>query len=707
MSSLEDSFLKERIQNYISATSVEYVLLLSGKWGCGKTYLIQEIINANENKTNGVPNKNSTHLLKISKCVLFPICAVLKLARFLFLYIILLAIFLILSFFWDGFLDWFKIIETSLFRENTRIRYLSLNGVSSIDELKVLIYLSATTQKAETRLQLLNTFVLALSHIPCLSLIPRAYIQALSSMYGHGIKTPIILDDTERCKIDGVDFFGFLRAYQDEFKMPIILIGNEEKFEKTFGLSFKDYSEIKEKIIGCTLVKHATTNEAISFFIQNLKLDEKIKPLIIESWTTVFNSMRENEDEEAQTYENLRAFKISMQNIVEYYEHLDIKIKQHTEFTLLFLKVSLALQYAVQLGRFTIRNWDTCNPNEKQMSLNEDCRDTRVQEFLKTYGLYSFALAQQYPIFTLDMWKKLLFGEYVDWKEMNKFILLNREEFKDEHRQSFEKLFSFQTKTKAENEAALMELEADLENNRITNLGDIFAAFSIRTAILKTQAFVLKNDISHQLKELREEFDTYINRLLKRGMLELDESDSRMKHYLDSRSGLRMLLPNLDEVYQSIKMRHLAKNYSKLVEEALQDASNNEMLKLRNVLTVECREAPLFIPNEYITLAKFKELIEKLTPPNIDYLERCLYERYQLGVSKQKDFFITFLPEKDAFIEVETFLSDRIDHLKDEDIYRAYNYMCLRDDIQQILDRMDEYQKELSTKVSQQENETP
>ena len=59
--------IKEEIERYIESEEFCGALLLTGRWGCGKTYLINEVCKEyNSNKANGTTFERKRNILRIS-----------------------------------------------------------------------------------------------------------------------------------------------------------------------------------------------------------------------------------------------------------------------------------------------------------------------------------------------------------------------------------------------------------------------------------------------------------------------------------------------------------------------------------------------------------------------------------------------------------------------------------------------------------------
>ena len=154
-------FLKKSIKGYLVATNVDYALLLSGKWGCGKTYLINEVINECDKDTN---------VNKICYVSLNGVATI-------------------------------DVLKTRL------ILSLGLSRRSRWFQW------SRWARGGKT---LVSSCISLFDNIPWVALLSRAFVGIKQLILdGNIIKRSLVLDDIERSGINIEELFGFLRVYQE------------------------------------------------------------------------------------------------------------------------------------------------------------------------------------------------------------------------------------------------------------------------------------------------------------------------------------------------------------------------------------------------------------------------------------------------------------------------------------------------------------
>lgn len=284
---LNDTEAKEELINYIYNTKINYALLLSGTWGCGKTFFIKEFIKELEQKNE---------LSKIN------------------------------------------------------VIYISLYGMHDIAEIKNKIVLcSIKNEKVKKIIPYLNIGLSTISDIASSITSVKNGDEKIKSIINMLYKIDnlvIFIDDIERCDIDINSILGYINELVEHNNVKAILIADEEKigrinfnrnvelkyilgllnssqFKKSIGdnnnLNAKTtskeelisnaneifsediiYNEIKEKLIGRVICYKANINLVYDKFVDKI-IDNKFA-----KDTAINNKKMLLEQLEINNYHNLR-----------------------------------------------------------------------------------------------------------------------------------------------------------------------------------------------------------------------------------------------------------------------------------------------------------------------------------------------------------------------------------------------------------------
>ncbi|MFV0587086.1 P-loop NTPase fold protein [Bacteroides reticulotermitis] len=224
---MDTEYVSRYLNDYINMDNPQYAVMLKGKWGCGKTYYINNLIKA-----------------------------------------------------------WNTEIKSSKGKIALRPVYISLNGVSSVShvsfmikkELRPFLYSKGMkvaqkvlfgTIKAVTKVDLdndgnkddLSDCFDAESIIDILS-------KSNDSVIGKKI---VVIDDLERCKIPTDEIFGYVNNLVEHSNCKVILIGEEDKIKAAYekGQYLIGYKDFKEKLIGQTFSINQNFENIINQFIED------------------------------------------------------------------------------------------------------------------------------------------------------------------------------------------------------------------------------------------------------------------------------------------------------------------------------------------------------------------------------------------------------------------------------------------------------
>lgn len=141
----------------------------------------------------------------------------------------------------------------------------------------------------------------------------------------NNIKTKklIVIDDIERCTIQPEEIFGYFSEFILEKNLKAIFIGNTKKInnqkdDNQENKSNTKFNEIKEKIIGFEFSIEPEIKEAVEFFAEELKLDS-LKTIMISNCLDIVSSFK---------FENLRIIRQSfyfLKQILSIFTEKEIK----------------------------------------------------------------------------------------------------------------------------------------------------------------------------------------------------------------------------------------------------------------------------------------------------------------------------------------------------------------------------------------------
>lgn len=345
--------IKEYCEQFIESQSKpEFALFIKGKWGVGKTYFINELLEkySKKNKENNskVTDKN--------------------------------------------------IIKISLF------------GVKSTEEIDLKIYQAIHPILSSKEMKLLGGFVR--TALKCGSNIDfnndgktdlAITLNGTNSKKNKKIKLNeiekklLVVDDFERAILSPNEIFGYFSEIISDSEVKVIFIGNEEKIFNKDTEKKNEYLRIKEKTIGMEFQVKPEFENAISQFIEEIKFEEyneKIKKIIQE---ISHNLECDNLRTIRQSLYNLKL----IFNLFISFDDKDLE-KGIIIFLILFIQKNLKMiDESIEIPRILNIYFENKMSYQKYKNLNPDVDN-----------LFSFSWINGY-IPVLSHWKSIIFdGNY-------------------------------------------------------------------------------------------------------------------------------------------------------------------------------------------------------------------------------------------------------------------------------------------------------
>lgn len=329
------------LDEYLQMQTPQFAVMITGKWGCGKTYFIKNIKDQWCSSNKNV-SENSIDLKPI---------------------------------------------------------YVSLNGLSSINsvirKVKTVLYPILYSKGATVA----KTVILSALRIASKSFLDldkdgagedmnnlldaEGIIEVFKSdsdtLEGNRV---MILDDVERCKIPLDELFGFINSIVEHSNSKVILICDEEKLDQVAnkeGLA-TEYKNFKEKLVGQTFALAVNYADVAGQFIDKLSypIINNNRHLIIDLFI-------------ASSRENLRLIRHCLIDIKRIFEQLPENIKENPNYDQFVKNIVAYVVIASIETRFGNNGIDyyqsyTFNDEAKKVSLELEQRYNPILEKYHIYG---------------------------------------------------------------------------------------------------------------------------------------------------------------------------------------------------------------------------------------------------------------------------------------------------------------------------------
>ncbi|MBE2918678.1 hypothetical protein HPK02_07170 [Anoxybacillus flavithermus] len=413
-------YIVESVLNYVRKENTNYAILLNGKWGSGKTYFWENVLRPEIEKVKVGGRKQKTI-------------------------------------------------------------YVSLYGISSIDEISRRIFLDNFVKKipflqqiAESKWggKLTEMTKMAMGYVKTLEIPGLKQVLDSEINYENLLDftdTVLCFDDLERVNIDITDVMGYINNFVEHDGVKVIIIGNENEIseriinqnielkmlvssfvldkegafqkqseivsenkkekksskelilEKTKFLFDKanEYKRIKEKLIGKTLTFVPDYPDLINTIVNQVS-NKELKEFLRENLGVINDTFRYSGTE------NIRILKHALDDFELIYSKVMYKYSHMDHILPLILKFTLAASFEIKSGAEGNEELEKLNSNDDFLSvlitagMLEKTENKYLQEFKsKYYGAVNIFNNLMYFKFVEVLVRKGIFNEEIFEQEMN------------------------------------------------------------------------------------------------------------------------------------------------------------------------------------------------------------------------------------------------------------------------------------------------
>ena len=326
-----NKYIEDYLNNYLKIDNPEFAILLSGKWGSGKTFFIEQYIER-------YVEKNKDTNIKFIKISLFGLKET------------------------DS-------IDEQIFNSLHSVlgnKYVKLTGSIIKNALKLGVKIDwDSDNKSDGSVK-----------IDAKSFNPLDYF---SDKKKSKKELVFIFDDLERTDIKLKEILGYINSLVEQSKFKVIILGSEEKI---INKDKEEYREFKEKIIGKTFEIQHEFREVLDLFIE--EKTNKAKKYLLE-YTHIIESIYKQ-----AKYNNLRHIKQILLEFEFFINLIDNKYLKNKEFMKTLINNFFALSIEIKGGNLTEEElsnyviWSSLYDNKKEK--------TNIENIYLNYNIYDTQL---------------------------------------------------------------------------------------------------------------------------------------------------------------------------------------------------------------------------------------------------------------------------------------------------------------------------
>lgn len=445
------------------AQQLDYAVLIKGAWGSGKTYLIKEFLKQREmeeRKHLYVSLYGMTSFSQIEE-------------------------------------DFYRQLHPVLSSKTAKIAGSILKGIAK------------TALKVDMNGDGKDDLTIN-SQIPDLS---------VKDFFSTPAETLLIFDDLERCSMSVTDVLGYINYFVEHNGFKVIIVANEDRIiqrENNSGKENDAYRDIKEKLIGQTLLVKPQLSEAFSHFLATIP-EEKNRHFLSENATEIKNVFLQSGTH------NLRALKRSLWNFTRVLNVLRDRYWEYPDAITSLMKTLLALSLEVKTGRLSADQLQSLRTNRFSRFFKKDgAPDTPSELLEKRYQSVVFDGTLPVEIIEDVVCCNGIVEREAIWHALDQVP-----PFADKGAEpAWIAAWRGYSRSDDEFEASVLNVEKEFKERKYEEPGDIIHVFGLRLNFAKIRA------IPQSLEDVVSECKAYIDHLRNGKKL-----GKRVPHSIDDFSG--------------------------------------------------------------------------------------------------------------------------------------------------------------------------
>ena len=320
-----NSYIENYLNSYLKIDKPEFAILLSGKWGSGKTYFIE----------NYIEKKDKTEDIKFIKISLFGLKNT------------------------DS-------IDEQIFQNLHPVlgnKYVKLTGALLKNTVKLGINLdwNDDTKKDGTSSVDLSKFNL---------------LEYFSDKKSNK-ELIFVFDDLERTDIELTEILGYINYLVEQSDFKVIILANEEELRKEDEEN-KDYDKFKEKVIGKTFEVQHDFSTVLHSFIENKK--SKFTKCLLDNFNKIENIYKEAD------YQNLRHINQILLDFEYFMNLIDSEYLKNEEFVSILINNFFALSIELKSGK--LKEEELKKHKDSMFNfINKDKKESNIEKIYKKYNI--------------------------------------------------------------------------------------------------------------------------------------------------------------------------------------------------------------------------------------------------------------------------------------------------------------------------------
>ncbi len=295
----------------------------------------------------------------------------------------------------------------------------------------------------------------------------------------------LFFDDVERCELNIVQVLGYINHFVEMQGYKAVILANDDKIAKRWEKSNKDdqgtYADMKEKLIGKTFKIESNPAEAILSFIDNIT-HKKTKHICKKSSDQIISIYKES------MYENLRQIKRALLEFESLIKSLPNDILNNDDFNKHFL--SLFLVYTIESNKTIFTGEISSNLVSLRMRNRKKDLPSKLEVTINKYT----TVDAKDPLLNQDAWDNIIFSNAALDVELIKTSILNTPYFYTSKTPAWKQLRNLYSLEDEEFDSLKEVVKGQFQNCDIASPQILLHMFGILLTISKNDLLGMKED---------------------------------------------------------------------------------------------------------------------------------------------------------------------------------------------------------------------
>jgi hypothetical protein len=345
-------------------------------------------------------------------------------------------------------------------QNSLKFLFVSLYGVSSIDEIETEFFLQLNPKLANKKLVLAGKVVDTVLQSFKFDSKNTGVQEYFTNTEDH----ILVFDDLERCQLELNKVLGYINNFVEKNKYKVIIIADETKLEKMLTGNEQTYSEIKEKLIGKTLQLESDVDSVFDMFANNILSNTDLKAAFEDNKQEIIDIYKQS------GYNNLRSLRKIFLEFSSLYTLIDTEISKNPALMRHLLQLFTLISMEIYAGAIKVSDLSKHLGSDYFLELAAEKVDGEIERNKRISGKYTININE--TLLEVADWQQWFSKGILDSKKING-TLIHSSYLQQQNTPDWKKLLHLFDLDQAEFEKLQQSVWLSFKNFEINIVGEI------------------------------------------------------------------------------------------------------------------------------------------------------------------------------------------------------------------------------------------